>query len=142
MNLNVTDYLIGSYMAKLGGFIFKCSSLSFTKLTRRTKYVWKRQNLIGGYPALLGGQEGLEKITIQGEIFPGFHRLAKNNSLNTLRNMAKEKEAYTLTFTDSFRTKNEGKYVISSIKEDCSIFNAKGTPLKTSFLLELIKHED
>jgi phage protein U len=142
VNLNITDYLTGNYLAKLGPFIFKASSVSFNKLSRSTKYEWKKQKIVNSYPVLIGGQESLEKLVIQGELFSGFHRLLKNNSLDTLRDLAKKKKPLTLTFTDVFRTKKEGLYVISAIRENSSIFSSAGSPLQAKFTLELIKYEN
>lgn len=143
MNLNFMDDLTGTYMAKLGDdFVFKASSISFGKLGRKNTYEWKKQKIIDGYPLLIGGQESEEKITIQGEILTSYHNLHNTKTLDDLRKMAKEKKPYSLSFTDSFRAKNKGDYVISSIKEDCSIFNSRGVPLKTSFTLELLRYEN
>jgi len=142
MNLNFMDQLTRSYMAKLGNFVFKASSVSFGKLGRKNKYEWKKQQLINGYPLLLGGDESIEKVTIQGEILTSYHNLHKTKNLEDLREMAKKKKPYSLSFTNAFRAKKKGDYVISSIKEDCSIFNARGVPLKTSFTLELMRYEN
>lgn len=142
MDLKISDSLWGSYMAKLGEFVFRASTVSFGKFARENKYNWKVQEVAGANSFVLGGFEEPEKIIIGGEIFRGYHSLYRAGKLDDLRKMAKTREPYKLTFTDIYKTKSEGRFVICSIKEDASYFNSTGIPAKTSFTLELLRYED
>ena len=128
-------------MGRLGDFIFKASGVSFSNLSRSNKYHYTVHKIVEGYPILVGNKD-IEKITLKGELFTEFHKLTKN-TLEDLREMASSLKPYQLSFTDITRTKRQGHYVITNIKEESSILQSDGVPLKTTFILELLKkYED
>ena len=142
----------------LGDFQFSLKSMTPNSLTRTTEYNWSDAERIGDLPNLQNLGISKDQIEIEGVFYPKF---TKENSINNIiGNSVTSKLMNILNFSkdsgydsiDSIRTSNLckiannlindngeifGKFVITSIKETQSYFDANGKPQKIEFTLIL-----
>lgn len=76
-------------------YYFNLDTAAFDSLRRSTKFRWASQERLSRRPAQQGVGMGDEKITLKGQIFPGFKGGLKQ--LNTLRSIGGRLQPLTLT---------------------------------------------
>ncbi|MBQ3564953.1 MAG: phage tail protein [Alphaproteobacteria bacterium] len=142
----------------LGDFQFSLKSLSPNTLSRTTEFNWSDAERIGDLPNLQNLGISKDQIEIEGVFYPKF---TKENSINNgnsitsrVMNFLNLSEDSGYDSIEAIRTSNLckiasnlisddgeilGKFVITSIKETQSYFDANGKPQKIEFTLTLKK---
>ena len=142
----------------LGDFQFNLKSLSPNTLSRTTEFNWSDAERIGDLPNLQNLGISKDQIEIEGVFYPKF---TKENSINNvIGNSVTSRVMNFLNFSENsgydsieaIRTSDLckiasnlisddgeilGKFVITSIKETQSYFDANGKPQKIEFTLVL-----
>ncbi len=142
----------------LGDFQFNLKTMTPNSLTRTTEYNWSDAERVGDLPNLQNLGVSKDQIEIEGVFYPKF---AKENSINNLignsitskvMNFLNLSENSGYSSIDAIRSSDLckiasnlindngeilGKFVIASIKETQSYFDANGKPQKIEFSLVL-----
>ena len=142
----------------LGDFQFNLKTMTPNSLTRTTEYNWSDAERVGDLPNLQNLGVAKDQIEIEGVFYPKF---AKENSINNIIGNSitskvmnflnlSENSGYNsieaIRSSDLSKIANNlindngeilGKFVISSIKETQSYFDANGKPQKIEFTLVL-----
>jgi phage protein U len=118
-------------------YYFNLDTAAFDSLRRSTEFRWASQERLSRRPALQGVGMGDEKITLKGQIFPGFKGGLKQ--LDTLRSIGAQLQPLTLTtgYGDVL-----GTWCLKSVDEDQSALMQGGIPRKQEFTLEFVRYGD
>jgi len=118
-------------------YYFNLDTAAFDSLRRSTEFRWASQERLSRRPAQQGVGMGDEKITLKGQIFPGFKGGLKQ--LDTLRSIGAQLQPLTLTtgYGDVL-----GTWCLKSVDEDQSALMQGGIPRKQEFTLEFVRYGD
>jgi phage protein U len=118
-------------------YYFNLDTAAFDSLRRSTEFRWASQERLSRRPAQQGVGMGDEKITLKGQIFPGFKGGLKQ--LDTLRSIGARLRPLTLTtgYGDVL-----GTWCLKSVDEDQSALMQGGIPRKQEFTLEFVRYGD
>lgn len=118
-------------------YYFNLDTAAFDSLRRSTEFRWASQERLSRRPAQQGVGMGDEKITLKGQILPGFKGGLKQ--LDTLRTIGGRLQPLTLTtgYGDVL-----GTWCLKSVDEDQSALMQGGIPRKQEFTLEFIRYGD
>ncbi|WP_449440756.1 phage tail protein [Pseudomonas migulae] len=118
-------------------YYFNLDTAAFDSLRRSTEFRWASQERLSRRPAQQGVGIGDEKITLKGQIFPGFKGGLKQ--LDTLRSIGGRLQPLTLTtgYGDVL-----GTWCLKSVDEDQSALMQGGIPRKQEFTLEFVRYGD
>ncbi|KJZ41730.1 phage tail protein [Pseudomonas fluorescens] len=118
-------------------YYFNLDTAAFDSLRRSTEFRWASQERLSRRPAQQGVGMGDEKITLKGQIFPGFKGGLKQ--LDTLRSIGARLQPLTLTtgYGDVL-----GTWCLKSVDEDQSALMQGGIPRKQEFTLEFGRYGD
>lgn len=124
-------------MLQLGEFQFSVSTAAYQTLSRSTEYKWKAQERVGAADALQYLGEGLDTITLDGVIYPGYRGGA--GQISEMRRFAAAGVPLLLV---SGTGQVMGQWVIERVDETQSVFVPGGAPRKQQFTLALRKYGD
>lgn len=118
-------------------YYFNLDTAAFDSLRRSTEFRWASQERLSRRPAQQGVGMGDEKITLKGQILPGFKGGLKQ--LDTLRTIGGRLQPLTLTtgYGDVL-----GTWCLKSVDEDQSALMQGGIPRKQEFTLEFVRYGD
>ena len=118
-------------------YYFNLDTAAFDSLRRSTEFRWASQERLSRRPAQQGVGIGDEKITLKGQIFPGFKGGLKQ--LDTLRSIGGRLQPLTLTtgYGDVL-----GTWCLKTVDEDQSALMQGGIPRKQEFTLEFVRYGD
>jgi phage protein U len=118
-------------------YYFNLDTVAFDSLRRSTEFRWASQERLSRRPAQQGVGMGDDKITLKGQIFPGFKGGLKQ--LDTLRTIGGRLQPLTLTtgYGDVL-----GTWCLKSVDEDQSALMQGGIPRKQEFTLEFTRYGD
>ena len=118
-------------------YYFNLDTAAFDSLRRSTEFRWAAQERLSRRPAQQGVGMGDEKITLKGQIFPGFKGGLKQ--LDTLRTIGGRLQPLTLTtgYGDVL-----GTWCLKNVDEDQSALMQGGIPRKQEFTLEFVRYGD
>jgi hypothetical protein len=142
----------------LGDFQFNLKTMTPNSMTRTTEYNWSDAERVGDLPNLQNLGVSKDQIEIEGVFYPKFNK--ENSVTNTIGNSMTSKVLNFLNLSensgynsiDAIRSSDLskiasnlindngeilGKFVILSIKETQSYFDASGKPQKVEFTLVL-----
>jgi uncharacterized protein len=119
-------------MMALGNFRFSINSAAYQTLKRSAEYRWPSQARVGREPALQYTGPGSETVKLNGVLYPQFR--GGLGQVEKIRNMAGN--GIPLLLTDGGGN-YWGKWCITRIEEEQSIFTGPGLPRKISFNLDL-----
>lgn len=138
----------------LGDFQFNLKTMTPNSMTRTTEYNWSDTERVGDLPNLQNLGVAKDQIEIEGVFYPKFNK--ENSVINTVGNSITSKVLNFLNLSENSSYNNIdairssdlckiasnlindngeilGKFVISSIKETQSYFDANGKPQKIEF---------
>ncbi len=134
-DLNLNSALGINMMMILGAYRFCISNAAYQSFVRRTDYLWSEQTRLGTSAAVQYMGMGVEKITLQGVVYPHF-----NGGLRQVTLMRAEAGFGLPLFLISGNGNAFGRWCISTISETQTGFLKDGTTRKISFSLELKKY--
>ena len=118
-------------------YYFNLDTAAFDSLRRSTEYRWASQERLTRRPAQQAVGMGDEKITLKGDIFPGYR--GGLEQLNTLRSIGSQLKPVTLTTGYGVVL---GTWCLKTIDEDQSALMQGGIPRKQAFTLEFVRYGD
>jgi hypothetical protein len=121
-------------MLTLGMFQFELLTLPFQQMSRKTSWRHGRTPRFGARDASQFLGPGEDKVTLSGALVPGV--AGSFGSLDTLRDMAADGEAYALV---DGQGRVIGTFVIDSLDESRSTFLVDGQARKGDFTVELTR---
>jgi phage protein U len=119
-------------MLALGDYRFSVDTAAYDSLRRRSEYRWAQLDRIAHRPSLQYVGMGMEEIDLRGVIYP--HYRGGLTQLDLMRDEAGQGQPLDLV---SGRGENLGKYCITEIEEEQSVFAMKGAPRAVEFRLRL-----
>lgn len=122
-------------MMMLGPYPFMLRTAAPQTITRRSEYRWARQDRIGRKPANQFLGQGLDEITLSGEILP--HFAGGYAQIAAMRLLAGRGRPLLLI---SGRGDVLGEWVIIGIEEENSEFLANGTPGVITFTMTIAEY--
>lgn len=128
----------GTYMAKLGGYMFSIDTAAFQQLQRNTEYRWTLLNRIGRAPAAQFLGRGEDTIEVQGTIYPHFR--GGIGQLGLMRAAADAGEPLPLVYAFETVGQYAGLWCIKSLKEGRTVFFRDGVPRKIEFTMSLVAY--
>lgn len=133
--LNLNSALGVDMMMILGIYRFAVGSAAYQHLKRQSEYRWSEVGRIGADPALQFTGFGTEIIDLEGVIYPHF-----KGGLRQLALMRAEAGLGKPLFLISGNGTAFGRWCISKITEDQSVFLKDGAPLKIEFSISLKRY--
>jgi len=124
-------------MMALGSYRFALDSASYSEFKRSISYRWQAQDRLNRSPALQYTGKGAESIDLSGVIYPHFNGGLKQ--IDAMREEAGRGLPLLLVDGQGFVW---GKWVISQISEEQTVFLANGKPQKQAFQIRLLKYGD
>ncbi|MCH8686451.1 phage tail protein [Pedomonas mirosovicensis] len=121
----------------LGQFVFSLSTLAHQDLSHRLGWRHEQSSRVGTRDANQFLGPGEETISLSGLVAPEL--MDGRASLDTLRNMADQGEAWPLVDGTG---RVFGSFVITGLDERQSLFNPDGTARRIEFGLELRRVDD
>ena len=118
-------------------YYFNLDTAAFDSLRRSTAYRWASQERLTRRSAQQAVGMGDEKITLKGDIFPGYR--GGLGQLNTLRSIGSQLKPVTLTTGYGVVL---GTWCLTNVDEDQSALMQGGIPRKQAFTLEFVRYGD
>lgn len=118
-------------------YYFNLDTAAFDSLRRSTAYRWASQERLTRRSAQQAVGMGDEKITLKGDIFPGYR--GGLGQLNTLRSIGSQLKPVTLTTGYGVVL---GTWCLTTVDEDQSALMQGGIPRKQAFTLEFVRYGD
>lgn len=137
-----------NYMMRLGDFEFAVTAASFEKINYVSSYRWipKDAPTEKATPIMQYNGPGERSMTIEGTIFP---QIVKNGlmQVDKMREQAAKGEAFELCYVESAKGNGAvgrilGRWCITNIAEQRTLFMADGSPREIHFTMELKSFED
>lgn len=118
-------------------YFFNLDTAAFNELSRTSAFRWAAQERLTRRPAQQAVGMGDEKITLKGDIFPGFK--GGLTQLNTLRSIGQQLQPMLLTtgFGEVL-----GNWCLVNVNEEQSALLQGGIPRKQGFTLEFVRYGD
>lgn len=120
-------------LMSLGDFVFENKGLPYSQIARQNDYRHASSDRVGAPPAYQSIGPGAETITLSGVVYSDF---GNRQQLDTLRDMARAGEAYALVDVSGLVY---GLYVVNTVTETGSYFDARGVPKRTEFSVALTR---
>ncbi len=133
--LNLNSALGINMMMILGVYRFAISTASYQTLKRQSEYRWQEVNRIGANPALQFTGFGVETIELDGVIYPHFKGGLRQVTL--MRAEAGLGKPLILISGNGFAF---GRWCITKISENQSVFMKDGAPRKIEFSIDLKRY--
>lgn len=125
-------------LLSLGSFIFSVESAAYDQLSIKAEYPWAKAERIGNTPQLQAIGREHRSISLNGVVFPTYNNVG-SGKIEELRELAAKMEPQILVLGDG---QSVGKWCITSISEEDSLFFEQGTPKKQSYTLELERYSN
>ena len=119
-------------MMGLGAFRFSVSGAVYQRLTREVSARWPVQERVGRRPALQFTGPGVERLTLEGTIYPHY-----TGGLEQIRGMRAQAQAGAPLMMVSGLGDVFGLWVIQMVRDTESFLRADGLPRKVEFTCEL-----
>lgn len=119
-------------MMALGTFRFGVTRETYETFSRAAEFRWERMDRVGRAPAMQFIGPGSETVTLAGTIYP--HYKGGLRQVEFMRQSAKLGAPMLLVDGLGFFW---DRWVITSVREDKSLFMADGAPRKIEFRIEL-----
>lgn len=129
-----------TFMARLGAFQFGIDTAAFQKLQRAASYQWQAKNRIGRKPAQQFTGQGADTITLDGVIYP--HYRGGLGQIGRMRQLAGTGQPQALIYAFENSGQYCGRWCITNIEENRTVFFEDGKPRKIEFSLSLVEYGD
>ena len=124
-------------MLALGYFVFMQKTLPFQSTTRTAGFSWKSNDRVGKRAAFQYTGPETETMAITGELYPEL--TGGLPTLSLVRQMAALGKAWPLINGSGIIY---GMFVITSLREESTLFHSDGTPRKITFTLQLTRVDE
>ena len=123
------------HMLALGDYRFSVDAAAYQELVRVSEYRWSVQDRLGQRPAQQYLGPGEESIELPGVIYPAYR--GGLGQLNAMRSEAGKGEPLIMTSGQGLAL---GKWCITRVEENASLFLASGAARKVEFRLRIVRY--